>query len=97
VTAIKRVEKCTDPGVGPFTDLCRFEFVCSACGELTHIGEEERSPGWDVPSEVLNLAMYGDPPVCTNCRLAADERHYVHDVYEMNRRERRARRRRRPE
>jgi hypothetical protein len=44
-----------------------YTFVCAACGEERHVGRDPEQPIEDFA--LMCQWLYGDPPVCSSCRL----------------------------
>lgn len=45
-------------------------FVCTACGELTYVGQDLEAQT-DVEFSEMCQYLYGENPVCTNCQRAS--------------------------
>ncbi len=69
MSSIERVERCTNPAGLPPGLVCAYEFVCSSCGLLIHIGQPDRSPAFGLPDGAVFLLLWGSPPICTDCKL----------------------------
>jgi hypothetical protein len=69
MSAIERVERCSNPTELPRGLVCAYEFVCTSCGDLVHIGEMDCSPAFGLPVGAVFRLLWGSPPICTDCKL----------------------------